>query len=104
MQRYPFGLLNMDSCKSDSFKALFGAQLLKLTELLKHDSHIELNTIKKLENYYAHFTERVLKSVYPLKGQLNVLNHGDLWVNNLMFHYGSKDDSRPTEVRFVSTY
>ncbi|XP_037821400.1 uncharacterized protein LOC119610311 [Lucilia sericata] len=98
LQRYPFGLLNMDSCKSDSFKALFGGQLLKLMEILKNDLQITEGLVKKLEDYYAHFTERVLKSVYPLKGQLNVLNHGDLWVNNLMFRYGSKDDSKPAEV------
>lgn len=59
---------------------------------------------KKLLKYYDHFTERVLESVYPLRGNVNVLNHGDLWVNNMFFKYDSNSAKckMPNEVRFVS--
>lgn len=91
----------MDSCKSTSFKTLFGGQLLKLLEILKADKDFK-DLTKKLEQYHQHFTERVLKSVYPLKGQLNVLNHGDLWVNNILFHYKSATDLEAIDARLVS--
>ena len=60
---------------------------------------------------YEHYAEKVRKLgqsgfsrlveiVKPKKNSLNVLNHGDCWVNNMMFHYcpvsGKVDD-----VRFV---
>lgn len=102
LQRYAFGLLNMNSCKSDSFKFLFRAQLQKLIEILKQSKDFNISLIKKLETYSANFTERVLEAVYPLEGKINVLNHGDLWVNNIMFLYGNEDEQLPTDVRFVS--
>jgi thiamine kinase-like enzyme len=42
-------------------------------------------------------TDQIIKSVEPKKDSLNVLNHGDYWVNNIMFHYcpktGKVDDA-----------
>lgn len=95
--------MNIDSIKKEAFKALFGAQLLKLATLVAEYPTMEPIS-KKLLKYYDHFTERVLESVYPLRGNVNVLNHGDLWVNNMFFKYESNSTKfkAPTEVRFVS--
>jgi hypothetical protein len=42
--------------------------------------------------------DRLLEAVRPVSGSLSVLNHGDFWVNNMMFHYcphtGKADDVR----------
>ncbi|XP_054731374.1 uncharacterized protein LOC129239688 [Anastrepha obliqua] len=102
IDHYTFGLLNTDSIKTVAFKALFGAQLLKLATLISEYPDLEAIS-KKLLKYYDHFTERVLESIYPLRGEVNVLNHGDLWVNNLFFKYDSKSLKfrAPSEVRFI---
>ncbi|KAH8283639.1 hypothetical protein KR018_010327 [Drosophila ironensis] len=89
VDRYPFGLLHMDAIKSEPFKLLFGTQLLKLIALVSDCEGFGAITTK-LYRYHEHFTERVLKAVYPLRGHLNVLNHGDLWVNNIFFKYDSQ--------------
>ncbi|XP_068151486.1 uncharacterized protein [Drosophila tropicalis] len=89
IDRYPFGLLHMDAIKSEPFKLLFGTQLLKLAALVG-DCEGFGSITRKLYRYHEHFTERVLKSVYPLRGAVNVLNHGDLWVNNIFFKYDNQ--------------
>ncbi|XP_034473999.1 uncharacterized protein LOC117781361 [Drosophila innubila] len=86
IDRYPFGLLHMDAIKSQPFTLLFGTQLLKLAALINDCEGFGAIT-RKLYRYHEHFTERVVKSVYPLRGAYNVLNQGDLWVNNIFFKY-----------------
>ncbi|XP_016948086.1 uncharacterized protein LOC108023296 [Drosophila biarmipes] len=89
VERYPFGLLHMDAIKSEPFKLLFGTQLLKLAALVG-DCEGFGGITTKLYRYHEHFTDRVLKAVYPLRGGHNVLNHGDLWVNNIFFKYDTE--------------
>ncbi|EDX16305.1 uncharacterized protein LOC6739846 [Drosophila simulans] len=89
VDRYPFGLLHMDAINSEPFKLLFGTQLLKLAALVG-DCEGFGGITTKLYRYHEHFTERVLKAVYPLRGNHNVLNHGDLWVNNIFFKYDAE--------------
>ncbi|ALC38388.1 CG7135 [Drosophila busckii] len=98
IDRYPFGLLHMDAIKSQPFKLLFGTQLLKLTALIS-DSEEFAGITRKLYRYHEHFTERVLKAVYPLRGAYNVLNHGDLWVNNIFFKYDKQ--YKLQQVKFI---
>jgi thiamine kinase-like enzyme len=44
--------------------------------------------------------EQMIEIVKPKKDSLNVLNHGDCWVNNMMFHYCQKT-GKVDGIRFV---
>ncbi|XP_037937458.1 uncharacterized protein LOC119671036 [Teleopsis dalmanni] len=95
---FQFGLINKEAVESEAFKSLFGSQLLKLTTLITDYPGFD-KISKKLLRYYDNLRERVLNAVYPLKGTINVLNHGDLWVNNLLFR--SVENQNIPEVRFI---
>jgi thiamine kinase-like enzyme len=44
--------------------------------------------------------DRMIKCTKPKEDSLNVLNHGDCWTNNMMFHYCPKT-GQVDDVRFV---
>ncbi|XP_065366133.1 uncharacterized protein LOC135959058 [Calliphora vicina] len=37
----------------------------------------------------------------PQEGDFEVLNHGDMWVNNMMFKYDEQNSTQPQDVVFV---
>lgn len=51
--------------------------------------------IEKLEAFQPQVVERMIDVFKRNDDSFNVLNHGDLWINNLMFHFdesGEADD------------
>ncbi|KAJ9583834.1 hypothetical protein L9F63_027326 [Diploptera punctata] len=45
--------------------------------------------IDKLLKVTDNIVDRVREVVKPIKDSISVLNHGDCWVNNILFHYNS---------------
>jgi hypothetical protein len=44
--------------------------------------------------------DRIMEIVKPVSGSLSVLNHGDFWVNNMMFHY-CPESGKPNQIRLI---
>jgi hypothetical protein len=54
----------------------------------------------KLRGVLPKFWDRTVDIVKPFPDSLSVLNHGDFWVNNMMFHY-CPETGKPDQVRFI---
>jgi hypothetical protein len=54
----------------------------------------------KIRNLVPTCLDRMIKCTKPKEDSLNVLNHGDCWTNNIMFHYCPKT-GEVDDVRFV---
>lgn len=58
------------------------------------------NLAKKLLNIPQNVYDNMYKSYMPKVDDFNVITHGDMFVNNLLFRHD--ENGKPTDVRFVS--
>ncbi|KAK4874376.1 hypothetical protein RN001_013736 [Aquatica leii] len=73
-------------CKSDMFSNLISIAYQETLKLCKRE--------KELQKYYEKMTALPKNKIYNLSKRdlkFNVLNHGDFWCNNLMFHYDANE-------------
>jgi thiamine kinase-like enzyme len=95
---------------SESMFADTGEQRQYMEESLKYNLN---NLASKLDTWpgYDHYANKIrklvptaldqmIKCTKPKEDSLNVLNHGDCWTNNMMFHYCPKT-GEVDDVRFV---
>lgn len=59
------------------------------------------NIAEKLENIPQEAYDNVYKSYVPQEGGFNVITHGDLFMNNILFRYDQ--NGKPIDIRFVSS-
>lgn len=56
----------------------------------------------KLHKHCDNLIENLVKTGKQKPGEITVLNHGDLWVNNFMFKYNESESETPVDALFVS--
>lgn len=56
----------------------------------------------KLGNIPQEAYENIYKSYIPQEGGFNVINHGDMFLNNILFRYDQS--GKPVDIRFVSNF
>lgn len=84
---------------SASLRNIFEGNLEELIAVSKKWPGFE-NITPKLQKFLNNYTENLIKTGCQRPGELCVLNHGDLWVNNIMFKYDEKTQT-PVDAVFV---
>ncbi|XP_037938413.1 uncharacterized protein LOC119671727 [Teleopsis dalmanni] len=56
---------------------------------------------EKLHRHCDNIMENLVMTGRAIPGELTVLNHGDLWVNNFMYKYDEENPKKPIDVIFV---
>ncbi|XP_058126728.1 uncharacterized protein LOC131292329 [Anopheles ziemanni] len=101
-ERYSYGFYNPQQKVEDyPILAVFQTGLEKFLSVATGWPELEAEILPKLQALLPTFKQRIADSVKPQRSttRFHVLNHGDLWSNNLMFRYD--DGAVPREVMFV---
>lgn len=56
----------------------------------------------KLANIPDHIHDSMHEVYSPMKNAFNVITHGDMFLNNILFRYNQ--NGRPIDIRFVSAF
>lgn len=99
-QSFTEGLLGKNAViGSSTLRKMFEGNLEELITVSKKWPEFETIT-PKLQKYLNNYTDNLIKTGSQRPGELCVLNHGDLWVNNIMFKYDEKIH-KPVDAVFV---
>lgn len=86
---------------SERFIDFMTLQLRTLAELVATWEGYE-EIAAKLHKHCDNLTENLVETGQAKVGEITVLNHGDLWVNNFMYKYNDEQPEKPIDAIFVS--
>jgi hypothetical protein len=93
-----------DSTYNKITRDLFNFILNDVLEMLKAHYPQSSSYLNKYERFVGDAEDRIMKLLYDdaTNEAYNVITHGDIWVNNLMFHYTPVTSGKePDEMRFL---
>ncbi|KAJ6647542.1 Scavenger receptor class B member 1 [Pseudolycoriella hygida] len=83
---------------SKTIEGFFKSIAKTLSNTAKKWSEFE-EVADKLINIPSHVYEDIYKEYLPTENGFNVLLHGDMWSNNILFHHNTQ--GKPTDIRLV---
>lgn len=102
MKSFNSGILAKGVIERDdsTFYCMVQASCGALIDLAKTWTGYE-EIVPKLEKYLKNLRPKLGEMQKPYDGEFQVLNHGDMWVNNTMFKYETQKPRQPRDVVFV---
>ncbi|XP_013097236.2 uncharacterized protein LOC106080405 [Stomoxys calcitrans] len=96
LQGYDRGFFNKHT---DTYKTYFVDTFMACARYLQKQPELECYA-RKIFTMEPYYMEIGLRCFQPIEGQVNVLAHGDVWTNNVMFKY-DEETKRPLDVILI---
>ena len=101
-EHFKTGMLDENYIRtSERFIDFMTLQLKTLADLVATWKGYEI-IATKLQKHCDNLTENLVETGLAKAGEITVLNHGDLWVNNFMYKYHEDQPETPNDAIFVS--
>ncbi|KAH8397964.1 hypothetical protein KR222_007509, partial [Zaprionus bogoriensis] len=100
-EHFRSGMLDENYIRTNErFVSFMSLQLGTLAQLVAKWPGYEA-LARKLRLHCDNLEENLVRTGRPQAGEITVLNHGDLWVNNFMYKYDEQQTSKPIDAIFV---